>query len=529
MNTSGYIDPTSSIEHLLSQCKENGNIYIYGAGQYGKYCSYLMNDNSLSISGFITTNKEVEECIGIPVFSLDEYIGISQKDDIIIPGFLGFSVNFVKSKFERMGVSPIVIGVDPKTIADYLLIESLQNIKRENENSFVLQDYEKANWKNILIIRLDAIGDLVCSTAFIRELRHNFTNANITLVTNRNNIAIVEHCPYLDRIIPYTLSNEYGEDLVYDLRHFECIKNRVNNEIRKNDSGSVYDVAILLAPVLEGRNAVESFTYMIQCGAKNRIGYLYGNNKSDCLRYLYLKEIFSALPYIEEPLHETDFQLMMLNKIGLTVIDKKNELWIDETSRGNARDRLFDDGVDENDILIAIGIIGSIERRNWNTENYRRLISLIGDRYSNVKWVVFGGSDAQKAAKDLIDIKNVIDYSGKLDLRDSLACIEQCDLYVGANTGLMHIAATLRKPCITIYSVLMDVSPWDGNGPIRFGARDTVSIDLIPPPGLDGCHGSCKMKKPHCVNRITPEEVYREIVKLIDSRAVSLRGSSLSQ
>ena len=44
------------------------------------------------------------------------------------------------------------------------------------------REVQKSGVKNILVMRLDAIGDFVLSSGFIRELRLNYPFARITLV-----------------------------------------------------------------------------------------------------------------------------------------------------------------------------------------------------------------------------------------------------------------------------------------------------------------------------------------------------------
>ena len=58
-----------------------------------------------------------------------------------------------------------------------------------------------AGVKNILIVRLDVIGDMILTSGFIREVRANFPQAKITLVVSPLVYPIVELCPYVDEIL----------------------------------------------------------------------------------------------------------------------------------------------------------------------------------------------------------------------------------------------------------------------------------------------------------------------------------------
>ena len=93
--------------------------------------------------------------------------------------------------------------------------------------------------------------------------------------------------------------------------------------------------------------------------------------------------------------------------------------------------------------------------------------------------------------------------------------MSHCDLYVGSNTGLLHYASALGKPSITIYSELEDGDPMDGDAPERMGAWQVPHINLIPPAGLDGCHGVCRKRYSHCINQITPRQVVEAMRSLL--------------
>lgn len=508
------IDYKIEVEKLIRLCLSANDVYIYGAGEYAKYIYYLLIDNHVQVSGFITTSEEGNKYLGKTLMPVKEYKKRVKEEDLIIPGFKGCSAETIKQQFCSISVLPHIAEIDPYRIKSYFLYNNIKDLYNFVKMRYPVRVKNEEIGNNVLIIRIDAIGDLVCTTSLIREIRLNKPSAKITIAVNSKNMAIVEECPYIDRIIQCP-PNQYGENILDDIRNYKNILSLVEENLKNNGCSDDYDTAILSAPVLEGRRAVESFLYMVKSGARKRIGYCYGADKNNHEIFDTFKDVFSDLQFISTPLHETEFQLEMLRKIGMTIKNHRNELWIDSKDRNNVQCIFNEKGIRSHDIIVAIGIVGSMERRNWSRENYRTLISLVSSKITNLKWVIFGGNDAKKAAAELNDLANVIDLTGSLTLKESIACIEKCHIYLGANTGLMHIAATLNKPCLTIYSVLSDVSPWDGNGPVRFGAKDTIHIDMIPKAGLDGCQGSCKANKPHCINQIKPLEVEEKLMELV--------------
>lgn len=65
----------------------------------------------------------------------------------------------------------------------------------------------KANYsqeyKNILLIRLDEIGDVVLMTPLLREMRSNYPEADITLIVKPQVYNLVELCPYVNKVMTF--------------------------------------------------------------------------------------------------------------------------------------------------------------------------------------------------------------------------------------------------------------------------------------------------------------------------------------
>ena len=77
---------------------------------------------------------------------------------------------------------------------------------QEMENEFARLGFRtprRGGVERILILRLDAVGDFILTSAAIRELRANYPSAFITLVVNRRVYPLAEFCPYVNEVIPF--------------------------------------------------------------------------------------------------------------------------------------------------------------------------------------------------------------------------------------------------------------------------------------------------------------------------------------
>ena len=129
---------------------------------------------------------------------------------------------------------------------------------------------------------------------------------------------------------------------------------------------------------------------------------------------------------------------------------------------------------------------------------------------------MFGGSEAQDTAKRIKhSLSNsstlVIDLTGKTTLHQAILVMNNCVAYVGANTGLMHMAAALGKPVVEIS---LYVRCEDGQENIHMGPWGTKSI-VIQKYGMDGCSEMCSKPYPHCITQISVQEVIEATEKLL--------------
>ncbi|MBR2734349.1 MAG: hypothetical protein IKD80_08940 [Selenomonadaceae bacterium] len=60
-----------------------------------------------------------------------------------------------------------------------------------------------AGVENVLVVRFDAIGDMILTSGFIREVRANFPKAHITLVVRPLIFSLVEYCPYVNEVLGF--------------------------------------------------------------------------------------------------------------------------------------------------------------------------------------------------------------------------------------------------------------------------------------------------------------------------------------
>lgn len=378
----------------------------------------------------------------------------------------------------------------------------LSNFLNTMENAFQEAGFRdtpaNGEQKNILVTRLDAIGDNVLNSSFLRELRRNFPAAHITLAVNPTVYNLVELCPYVNEIV--TIPN--NRDLILWLgealkicreklcrRHFDiCINPRWDID---------YYYATLLGYI---------------SGARERIGYstkVFPEKERVNLGY----DSFLTNAIVNPPniIHETPRNLYMLQALGLSVQDSKNELWYSHEDILTANELINENSQGRRLISVCNGA-GSFARV-YPAELLLQALKLIlagedctflyvGDK----RFVEMGKFLKQSLGDRLIDI------SGKTTLRETCAALSKTSMYIGADTGTMHIAAALQLPSIMLGHEAADYEKNYLSMCKRFSPYQTPAIILQPPHALSPCsefnpRTGCMVNRPHCITQIPPQSI----------------------
>ncbi len=135
--------------------------------------------------------------------------------------------------------------------------------------------------------------------------------------------------------------------------------------------------------------------------------------------------------------------------------------------------------------------------REWGFDNFSKLIeALPADRYTIF---ISGTKEEGELVKTLIQKHpSLIDITGKFNLKQFMAFINNCDALVAASTGPLHIAAALNKIAIGLFSPMKPIHP------IRWGPLGKNAHYLV----LDKDCADCKKNKDcHCIREINVKQV----------------------
>ncbi|WP_195837889.1 glycosyltransferase family 9 protein [Tissierella pigra] len=351
-------------------------------------------------------------------------------------------------------------------------------------------------YNKILIEIHHGLGDVVQIIPLINNLRKNFTEAKISVIVASSIHAEILDCTGLvDTYYFLNLRNMKFNEIIKFIR-----------QIRREN----YDIGIL-SPI-SNRRLGAILLYILGC--KNRVGEV---SKAD--KRLLIKNNITMDG--DNSLHKVDRNLNLLKPLDITIYDSKPFMNINKGNEENAKNKL--DIFDKKDKLIGI-CIGTnpveqkkgfnripYEAKKWEIENYMELIERLTNDFNII---LLGGKKEEQEIKEyeekLKDNKNVINYINKTTIMESAALINECDLVIGGDTGMLHIADALGKYTLTIFG------PTDPKivGPYSEKSNNiTLNIDCQYCYGTDKLF-ECNNRK--CLNDITVEQIYNKAIEILN-------------
>lgn len=105
--------------------------------------------------------------------------------------------------------------------------------------------------------------------------------------------------------------------------------------------------------------------------------------------------------------------------------------------------------------IVALGPTANWSGKVWPPERFAALFErLANERLPHARAAVFAGPGAQEAALAaplLAALPGAIDLTGQLELAQAAACLARCALFVGNDSGLMHLAAAAGAPTLGLF------------------------------------------------------------------------------
>ncbi len=326
----------------------------------------------------------------------------------------------------------------------------------------------------ILIVKLADIGDVLTATPTLRALRRTFPAAQLDLLTTPPAAAV--SASLVDRVLNATRS------LVRQPGDAPALL-RLLVELRQRR----YDAVLYLHHLTLGAGVAKYRLLAAVTGAPLLLGL--DNGKGGWLTHSVPDQGFGAL-------HEVEYWLQVAALLGARTDCQGMYVGYDDADEAAAQ-RL--PGPRGTQPLVALhpGSGGYSLARRWEPAKWAAVAGALAERYGAQIVLVGTLADGAEAVEALAAVP-VQNLAGQTTLPQLAAVLAQCDLFLGADSGVMHLAAAAGVPVVALFGPSNHLAwgPWSPQS-----AAAVVRLDLRCSPcsysghsvgARDGCwHRSC--------------------------------------
>ena len=139
----------------------------------------------------------------------------------------------------------------------------------------------------------------------------------------------------------------------------------------------------------------------------------------------------------------------------------------------------------------------------------KQLIANLEASYPTLQITVLGPKSlvTPETSRAFPDSGNVTNLIGKTDLSTVASLMQNSDLLVSNDSGLAHIAASVKLSCVIVSTHPLNGDPWHLHSPNRYHPWKTDYLVIQPQVLIGECLGSCQATCPHCIKTISLVQV----------------------
>jgi heptosyltransferase II len=334
------------------------------------------------------------------------------------------------------------------------------------------------------------IGDVVLSLPAIQSLRKMYPNARITSIVRFPTGQLLNNHTLVDSVVQFPKNKEDGYIKQYNYaRGFRKYK---------------FDLGIIFA------NSFHSALMLTVMGARLRIGYRTEG------RQILLTHSIPVTVKEKKTLHRVKYFHKILSPLHSEPTPDCYDLnWTKESSLGLNK-TLHSVGVDKKDFIITIHPGASKLERAWHAERFGILCQNLIKAYSAK--ILLLGTNEEKLLLDNISSfcppENIITVI-KLNLFEITQLLKASQLFVGNDSGLLHLASLVDTPVVGIFGP----GQASTTGPfIEIKKQEIVTRNYPCSPCNQRFFKECEPslhQKPECIESISVKEVSDAVQKIV--------------
>ncbi len=352
--------------------------------------------------------------------------------------------------------------------------------------------------RNVLAVRLDALGDVLMTTPALRAIRQSLPGATLTLLTSRAGAAVAPYVPEIDRTLvraaPWmkaaTTSTPADELAWIDQLAAER-----------------FDAAVVFT--VHSQSPLPAALELWLAGVPLRLAHCRENPYG-------LLSDWLPDPETDRPIrHEVRRQLDLVAAVGLTTEDEGLSFRVPPDDVRRVRGLLAQAGLLPGGRWAVLHPGASAPARRYPPEAYVAAARRLADE-DGFRFVLTGAPDEAELVASIAEPLGdaAVRLDGQLSLGELAALLTVAPLLVSNNTGPVHLAAAIGTPVVVLYALTnLQHGPWQ--------VRSKVLSHPVP---CAGCRKSvCPLGHHLCLRGVPPEDVVAAVRNLAAIGAPSRR------
>jgi heptosyltransferase III len=347
--------------------------------------------------------------------------------------------------------------------------------------------------KTILIFRTGQLGDTLVAMPAISVIRKNYPDYKLVLLTD-------QHPSKKDYVSSWDILGPAGWfDEVVFYNPSENFSNKIKNmlllakRLRAYNTEYIYDLSQERTS-WQSKRDLFYFRYLI--GTKNY--------RSRGVFVDYNKNHKGALPRIEPEWQR------LLKIAGLKAQEYVFHLNIPDHEEQNTEKIFDEEHIDRKAMLLALAPGSKRPTTKWPIERFAELGKRLLKDFEKLNILILGGKeDIETGEKLSVEWGNrAHNLAGRLSVYGSAAALKNCLAFVGNDTGTMHLAGILRKPCVAIFSARNYPGQWEPYGNNHLILRHKTECS--------GCRlDVCNTHGYKCLFSISVDEVFSAVSDML--------------
>jgi heptosyltransferase-2 len=202
--------------------------------------------------------------------------------------------------------------------------------------------------------------------------------------------------------------------------------------------------------------------------------------------------------------HEVEMQFALLRYLGLPVDQPQLGAWVSPEHDQRVECWWRESGLAECPVVAALAPGAAWAFRKWPVERFATVARWIHDEYGGGV-VILGSRGDREGGEDILQSipkTSGLNLAGKASLCESIAALKRCHVFLGSDSGPLHLASAAGVPVVGLYGPgdFTRFRPWPADAkPL------SLHLDCSP------CGESCLYDEPRCILGLTVEHVQTAI------------------